>query len=112
MREDDSANYRINRTIEKIAFAAVAIGVSVSASFQWEQYKANSEIRELLKQHDARITKIESDVSWVRGNMLDLGTLKRIELYMASMSPEEAESKLLKAFKAESAAREWASKQK
>lgn len=104
--EERRANTRINSALERFFFFVMSVGVSVVAGVQYQQYKDNADIRLLLIQHDNRISAIENEISIIRGQMIGWDVLKRIELYMASMAPEQANSALIKAIRAESQSRE------
>lgn len=82
------ANNRINGFIERIAFAAITVGVSVTATFQWQLYKDSADIRALLKQHDSRLSMLEQRQAEIMGTMVGWDVLKRIELYMSNMTEE------------------------
>lgn len=110
-------NARINGWLEKFAFAVISIGVSLTATFQWQMYqdaitarasatRESHEIRQLLGQHNARIISIELELSIMRGNMVGWDVLKRMELMLSARSPKEAESELTRVIRAEIKGRE------
>ena len=113
-RRNDS---RINGWLEKFAFAVISVGVSLTATFQWQMYqdaiiarasaaKESHEIRQLLGQHNARLVSIEIEIAVMRGNMVGWDVLKRMELMLSARSPKEAESELTRVIRAEIKGRE------
>lgn len=110
-------NSRINGWLEKFAFAVISIGVSLTATFQWQMYqdaivdrasaaKESQEIRQLLGQHNARIMSMELEISAIRGNMVGWDVLKRMELMLSARSPKDVESELTRVIRAEIKGRE------
>lgn len=102
------ANERINKWLEKAVAAVVAASVAATAGFQWQLYRGNEDVRALLKSHDARIAYIESkmtevnlEVSEIRSQMVGWDTIKRIELFLASKSAGEIDSKMSSALRME-----------
>jgi len=101
MTEPIEANERINGWLEKIAFAVISLGVSMTATFQWQLFQANTEITQLLKAHDAAIVALQNDVSAIKGQMVGWDTLKRIELYLGAHPASERGTALSDAIKME-----------
>lgn len=60
-----------------------------------------SEIRGLIGQHDIRIIHLEHEISWVKGNMLTMELVKRVEMMVASLPRESVADTLLAALRAE-----------
>lgn len=97
----DDANERINGWMEKLAFAAITMGVTVTATFQWQLYKDNAEVRQLLKAHDQSIVYLQNEMASIKGQMVGWDTLKRIELYLGAHPASERGTALSDAIKME-----------
>lgn len=87
----------------------VAGGIGISG-MQYKLYKdivyERAQIRTLMSSHDARLASIESDLMFIKANMVGWDVLKRLELMLASMSAADAKDGLSRALGAELAGRD------
>lgn len=104
----ENANERINSWLERIVFAFITVAIGATATFQWQLYKANEDIRLLLTQHNSRIDSLndkiaaqDSRISELKAQMVGWDTLKRIELFLSSQPSKEVDRKMQKALSIE-----------
>lgn len=96
----------------KFFFWGLCAVITASAGLQWQTYKEQTalkqeitqrfvEIANIYKSHDARIARLEHDLSEAKGQMVGWDTLKRIELHLSSFPAEKRGAALANALRAE-----------
>lgn len=90
--------------VQFVAFIVTG-GVTVTVVFQWKSYKFQQKTYGILTQHNLRIDALERDVTVIKGEMVGWAVLKRIELYLSTISPDQQNSAILNAIRAEEQSR-------
>jgi len=98
--------------LNNLFFGGLCAVITASAGLQWQMYKEQNlmrqeftqrfiELAQIHKNHDARIAAIERDLAETKGQMVGWDTLKRIELFLASMPPAQRSAALSAAIRSE-----------
>jgi len=108
----ESLSKRYLTGLEKFAAFVVSASIMATATFQWQIYQdqiserqEREKILNILERQDGRLTQAELEIAKIRGEMVTWDTLKRIELYLAQMQPQDTNRALVGALSAESEAR-------
>lgn len=113
LANQDDANIRINRWLERIVAVCISLSVTATATFQWQLYKKTNNIDTLIQIHDSniigvreKVVELEQLIHETRAQMVGWDTLKRIELFLTTQDSKQIDSKMANALKIELQTRE------
>lgn len=98
--------------LEKFFFWGLCAVITASAALQWQTYREQNamrqemaarftEIANISKAYDARLSILEREIAEIRGQMVGWDTIKRIELFLSSIPTQQRGAALAAALRSE-----------